>query len=277
MVQGINDRVRLSREGYSTTIAIQLAHKKNALDFETADEISQAIKVAGDGDSRCIVLRSEGDVFCAGADLALLEILASKDSDTVRRLIYEKFQGLIRSIRHCPVPVICLLQGPALGVGADVALSCDAIVASEVAWMELTWSRLGLIPALGSAYELSGTVGRRHALEILLQPTRITAQRALAAGLVNRVAADEDLELELLEFTGIMTQHDRSTLVSTKALLLQASAPDRFNDHLEDAAKLQATLVSSPIFRANLSALQARVAGITAASDNSGVSPEDAP
>jgi enoyl-CoA hydratase/carnithine racemase len=149
----------------------------NALDSIVAD--SEA-----DNDIRAVVLASSHEkVFCAGADLAEIS------RGNVHLLLTERggFAGLVRAPRT--KPWIAAVEGAAFAGGCEIALSCDMIVASENARFGVPEVKRGLFAAGGAPYRFMSTLPRNIALELLATGDPITADRAYALGLVNRLCA----------------------------------------------------------------------------------------
>lgn len=123
--------------------------RRNALGPSEADELKGAIEVATARGVGAIVLSAAGPAFCAGGDLAAIVKLIEGGEGTVRSTIYASFQGLFRSILDCPVPLLAAVDGPAVGLGSDLALACGVTYVGERGWLRQGWAALGLIPAPG--------------------------------------------------------------------------------------------------------------------------------
>ena len=123
--------------------------RRNALGPREADEIRDAIEMAAAQDTRAIVLSAAGPAFCAGGDLAAIVKLIDGGESAVRSTIYASFQGLFRSIVDCPVPLLAAVDGPAVGLGSDLALACGVTYVGNLGWLRQGWAALGLIPAPG--------------------------------------------------------------------------------------------------------------------------------
>jgi 2-(1,2-epoxy-1,2-dihydrophenyl)acetyl-CoA isomerase len=95
------------------------------------------------------------------------------------------------AVRDAPKPVVAAVNGPAAGIGAALALSCDLIVAAESAYLLLAFVNVGLIPDGGAAYMLASRVGYGRAAQLAMLGERLPARRAMEWGIVNEVFADE--------------------------------------------------------------------------------------
>src|SRR5689334_5674556 len=133
---------------------------------------------------RAIVITGRGDkAFCAGADLKERQGMSENDI----RVQVELYRSELGPLDRSPKPVVAALNGVALGGGLELALMCDLRVAAEHAVLGLPETTLGIIPGAGGTQRLPRVVGEARAKEMILLGRRLTAQEALAWGLVNRV------------------------------------------------------------------------------------------
>ena len=163
----------------------------NAFNFE----MLRALKACIDSlrfrpEIRVVIITGAGPkAFCAGADL--------KERATLTPLQVKEFiftiRDLFSSIEHLNKPVIAAVNGIALGGGTELALACDIRLAAENARMGLTETRLAIIPGAGGTQRLPRLVGRGKAKELIFTGKRVSAEEALAIGLVNQVCAPGDL------------------------------------------------------------------------------------
>ena len=174
----------------------------NALSLEMVEALHGALKMAvSDPAVRVIVIAAEGRAFCAGHDLKELHA-HRKDADGGRAFyvkLFDRCTELMESIREAPRIVIAQVQGIATAAGAQLAASCDLVVASSRARFGVNGISVGLFCSTPMV-PLSRDIGRKKALELLVTGRLMDAEEAAAAGLVNRIAEPEDLaeETELL-------------------------------------------------------------------------------
>lgn len=210
--------VAVSEADGIATVEVRMASNGNSLTRQIAVELAAAVSDAAS--ARCIVLRTEGTIFCSGADLAMLEGLGAPErAAEVRDYIYEGFQGLIMSIASSPVPVIARVQGPALGAGADLALACDLRIASENAWLEESWIKIGTISALGGAHTLAALLGPAGALDLLLTGRRMTAGEGANRGVFQRVVPSEHLDETVAAIAQTIASRDSAAVRAMKRLV----------------------------------------------------------
>jgi len=166
-------------------VTINRPDRMNALNRETLYEGARLVKdLQYEKEVRGVIFTGAGDkAFCAGADL---KERASMDAGEVR-LMVQTIRDTFTSIENLPVPVICAINGYALGGGLEMALACDIRIASENARMGLTETSLGIIPGGGGTQRLSRLIGRGKAKEMILTAGMIEAAEAYELGIVNRV------------------------------------------------------------------------------------------
>ncbi|MCW1842390.1 enoyl-CoA hydratase/isomerase family protein [Prosthecomicrobium hirschii] len=149
-------------------------------------------------DCDVVVLTGAGRAFCAGGDLAWLQSMIDEPDRFLA--ILEEAKGIVFSMLELPKPMICRMNGDAIGLGATLALCCDMVVASETARFGDTHVRAGLVAGDGAAVILPYVVGYMRAKEMLLTGALISAQEGREMGLINHVvpAAELDAKVALL-------------------------------------------------------------------------------
>jgi enoyl-CoA hydratase len=158
----------------------------NALSDELMDElVSELQRLDRDDAIRCIVLGGSERAFAAGADIGELAQSSAIELYYARRV--ERWDA----IRNLWTPLVAAVSGYCLGGGCELALSCDLIVASETARFGQPETSLGIIPGAGGTQRLTRAVGKATAMDVILSGRLLSADEALAAGLVARVVARE--------------------------------------------------------------------------------------
>lgn len=179
------------RESFAV-ITINRPRALNALSHATLQEMQRAIdELGGDESVRAIIITGSGTkAFAAGADIAELQALQSaQDGYEHSRMSHQ----LLFTMHDLDKPIIMAINGYALGGGCELAMAGDILIASETAQMGQPEVNLGIIPGFGGTQRLPRLVGRTKALELILTGERISAQDALAIGLVNRVVPAQEL------------------------------------------------------------------------------------
>jgi 2-(1,2-epoxy-1,2-dihydrophenyl)acetyl-CoA isomerase len=184
--------VLVSRRGRVGVIRLNRPEKLNAFFGGMRDELAGALRAAADDDSvGALVITGAGRGFCAGADVAWMYNLVTREEwDTLEALV-DSAASVIRLIDGCDKPVLAAVNGVAAGGGACLALACDIRIAGSSASIGLAFARLGLQPDWGGTYVLPRLIGPGRALELVLTADMLSAQEALQIGLFNRVVDDE--------------------------------------------------------------------------------------
>lgn len=170
------------------SITINRPDKLNALNKDVLNELADAFqKVSVSKDVKGVILTGAGDkAFVAGADIKELQSL----DELTGRMTSQKGQQIFQAIEDVRKPVIAVVNGYALGGGAELAMACHMRIASPNAVFGLPEVGLGLIPGYGGTQRLPHIVGRACALEMILTGKQVKADRALEMGLVNSVEED---------------------------------------------------------------------------------------
>jgi len=150
----------------------------NVLNLSLLEELARVLgDVRGAANVHCVLLEGSGKAFCAGVDVA------DHTPDRVERML-TLFQEVIDALLALPVPVICAVQGVALGGGMELAIACDVILAREDAIFGQPEIRLGVFPPAAAAI-LPALIGRQRALDLIISGRAVTAAEAQAMGMVS--------------------------------------------------------------------------------------------
>jgi enoyl-CoA hydratase len=178
--------VLVERDGAIAVVLLNRPDQLNALSDELMEELVSALaELDRDEGVRAIVLGGSGRAFAAGADIGELAQASAIDLYYQRRI--ERWDA----IRGLWTPLIAAVSGYCLGGGCELAMACDLIVASESAQFGQPETGLGIIPGAGGTQRLTRAVGKALAMDVILSGRRLSADEALAAGLVARVVPQE--------------------------------------------------------------------------------------
>jgi enoyl-CoA hydratase/carnithine racemase len=195
-VDEANERVLEVTRGpaRAVTLTLNRPQRKNALTRELVRELGAALDaVTTDPEVRVVILRGKGGAFCSGADLT--SIIETPTEELPERI--DEFHHLITGIVHAPVPVVAVVDGPAVGFGADLALSCDLRAFTPQGYLEEGFIKIGLMPDGGGTYFLPKFLGAR-AFEYLALGGRLDAERCAGWGIANCVVPAEQLDATVL-------------------------------------------------------------------------------
>jgi 2-(1,2-epoxy-1,2-dihydrophenyl)acetyl-CoA isomerase len=189
------ETVKTDLRGGELRVTLNRPDVMNAWDKPFGEELLAALRQAASDDAvRAVTITGAGRGFSSGADLrAGFETTAEGKPDVQKRL-HEIYHPIIVTIRRMPKPVLAAVNGPAVGIGCSLALAADLIVARESAYFLLAFINIGLVPDGGSSLLVPERVGIARATEMAMLGERIGAKDALAWGLINRVAADDEFE-----------------------------------------------------------------------------------
>ena len=206
--------LRIEREGAVAILTIDRPHARNAIGLATMDELDAAFAGLAEGDGRCAVLTGAGDrAFVAGGDLRELESVKSEDFALDMAV---RMRRTLDRIAGLPIPVICALNGAAIGGGAEVAVACDYRVAAHDARIGFTQVLLGVLPAWGGIERLCALVGRGRALYLLTTGTVLTGREAAEIGLVEESVPRDRFEARWRELAEHVARAPRQALEGIK-------------------------------------------------------------
>jgi len=222
------------------TVALNRPGKKNAYLPGMGLEIVAACEAAmADAGVRAVILTGRGDAFCAGVDLDFLRAyLAGEETGPGPALGEEHFvNGWPLDLVGYPKPVIAAINGAAFGVGVTMTLGCDVRYAAADAQLGLNFTRLGVLPGLGSTHHLPRLVGMGKALELVLRGATITAQEARDIGLVQRVCPPGEVYAAARELALAMAQVKPAVLSAARRALRSGA-----DSSMEDAIGMEKAL-----------------------------------
>lgn len=187
------ETLEIARDGRIATIWMNRPAVFNAFDEQLIDELTAAcVELDADPAVRVVVLGGRGKHFSAGADLNWMKRAAGFTHEQ-NVADARRFAGMLRTLSEMKKPTIARVQGAALGGGTGLTAACDMAVASSDAVFSTSEVKFGIIPSAISPYVLRA-IGPRHALRYFQSAERISADRALAIGLVGDVVAPEALD-----------------------------------------------------------------------------------
>ena len=182
------------------TITFNRPEALNALSLQLTKDLLSAVQKAREEKARAVILSGEGRAFCSGGDLREMQMMWQKEG-RIEAFMEEPLAALhdvIRLIRETPIPFLAAVQGVCAGAGTNFALACDLVFAAENASFNEAFVRIGLSPDCGGSFFLPRAVGEKLAAEIFMTGETISAERALAIGMINRVVPAENLMSESL-------------------------------------------------------------------------------
>ena len=177
-------------------VVLDRPEARNALSVEMCRGIVAALEeVRASGAARCVLVRGEGTVFCAGADFAAV-------SGPGGLAFLPAFEEMLEAVARFPLPTVAVVQGGALGGGLQLATVCDFRIAAEDARLGIPAARLGIVVNFENAERLVRLAGVARAKEILMAARTLSGAEASAVGLVTRSVPAEELDATARAFAG---------------------------------------------------------------------------
>ena len=256
---GAGDAPPVQREMHGAVAVIRLNRpdRLNAVDGEMIKAIRTTFRgVREDAAIRSAVLIGNGRSFMAGADLSVFNSELAEASRTAARLI-DGFHAMLREIRILPKPVIAAIAGNVAGGGVGLALACDLAVMAEDARLISGYSKLGTSPDAGTTWSLTRAVGARRAFELMCLNTPVSAQEALALGLVNAVVPASKLADQAIDMAQRLAEGAPMAIAHIKSLVETAGYSD-FGSQLDRERASFIACAATDQFREGVSAFLER-------------------
>jgi enoyl-CoA hydratase/carnithine racemase len=215
--------VETAINGRVAVIALNRPEVRNAVNETLCTEFIAALaRVADDDAVRAVVITGNGPAFCAGGDIAAMQRNLSAAQGELafngwrrQRRLHEAVGALHRLTK----PTIAAVNGPAIGLGCDLALCCDFIIAAERASFAMSFILRGLVPDGGGLYFLPRRVGLARAKELIFTGRRVEPPEALAIGMVDRVTQSAALVDEARAWAAELSQGSTAALALAKEIL----------------------------------------------------------
>ncbi len=207
-------RLTFDRRGRVLWLTID-AGPLNAVDFEMHDELARVFpELQRDAESDLIVLTGAGRVFCAGGDMDWFQAMI--DDTALFRDIAHDAKRIVNGLMELEKPIVCRLNGAAVGLGASIALLCDVIIAVETARIGDPHVKVGLVAGDGGAVIWPQLIGFARAKEMLLTGDLLLATEAVQMGLINHAVPAAELDAKVDEVVAKILANPRWAVRWTK-------------------------------------------------------------
>ncbi|WP_138733725.1 enoyl-CoA hydratase-related protein [Modestobacter excelsi] len=244
----------VDRDGGATRLTLNRPDRLNAVTNgllrALADEVERA---SADDDCRVIVITGAGRGFCSGADLVGFNDVDSTEPAGVDAMAAAS--RIARAVARAPKPVIALLNGPAAGIGAALALSCDLVLAAESSFLKLGFDQLGIMPDGGATAFLTVSLGRHRAMQYALLGDRLPAHDAQRFGLVARVWPDDRFLEEAATVVHRFATGPVMGIAATKRAINSVALPG-LDEALEYESATQVVLLQTADYAEGVAAFQ---------------------
>jgi enoyl-CoA hydratase/carnithine racemase len=229
------ETLQVDRADGVVTITFDRPHKKNAVNGAMWAELAEvAGALVRSTEDRCVVLTGAGGDFCSGADLSD----EARSSGGHQLAAMRGINAVVQAFHELPQPTIARVDGVAAGVGMNLALGCDLVLASDRSRFSEIFARRGLSIDGGGSWLLPRLVGLHKAKELALFAEVIPAAEALRLGVVNRVVPVEELDALVGDWAARLAAGPPIALAMTKRML-NRSFEQSFEQALDDEARSQ--------------------------------------
>jgi len=217
--------VRIEKpQPHTSVIVMDRPERMNSMSFDLVIPLHDALdEVANDNDTWSVILTGTGKGFCSGADTRDLEPPPNIDGLTLTRIATRAMRilaDLVPKMRRMPQPVICAVNGAAIGGGMCLSLGADVRIAGESAYFRAAGINNGLTATeLGLSFLLPRAIGTSRAFEIMLSGRDVSAEEAAAIGLISRVVPDDALQDECLDLADQINGWSTQGVALTKRMM----------------------------------------------------------
>ena len=227
---GENNTILTNVDGVVGIITLNRLNDMNAVNLEMLNETAYQIQEwEYDDNIRCIIIKGTSDVFAAGIDIKDLSNEVAQQS-----LALKAWQDEFNKIINCSKPIITVVSGYALGLGCDLALAGDIILAAESSQFGYPELSIGIIPSFGGCSRLIHRIGKAKTSEMILTGKAMSAEEAAACGLISRVVPLQDLFDESLRVANRIASLPYQAVLQAKETLRQVE-----NMNLQNGLELE--------------------------------------
>jgi 2-(1,2-epoxy-1,2-dihydrophenyl)acetyl-CoA isomerase len=247
-----NNSIELKIENNVAWISLNRPEVFNSFNREMAFLLQETLdNCANDANVRAIVITGNGKAFCAGQDLK--EVTDPELNPGFRKILEEHYNPIIQKIRTIEKPIVAAVNGVAAGAGANIALACDIVVASESASFIQAFSKIGLIPDSAGTFFLPRLVGFQKASALMMLGDKVSAPDALNMGMIYKLFPVAFFEEEVMTLATTLANMPTKAIGLTKRLLNQ-SLVNNLEQQLQLESDLQIEASSSNDYKEGVTA-----------------------
>ena len=211
-------------------ITLNRPDKLNSFNREMALQMQEKLDQCKAPEARCVYITGAGKGFSAGQDLAEV---ADPNGPGMQRILSEHYNPIISNIKRLDKPVVAAVNGVAAGAGANIALSCDIVVAAQSASFIQAFSKIGLIPDSSGTFFLPRLIGWQKASALMMLGEKVPAEEAERIGMIYKVFPDESFAENSMNIASYLSQMPTKGLAYTKELL-RHSTRATLDEQLQD-------------------------------------------
>ena len=227
--------ILFERKDSIAVITLNRPEKYNAFNREMALLMQEKLEECKNKEIRCVYITGAGKAFSSGQDL---DEVVDPNGPDVTKILSEHYNPIIRQIRKLEKPVVAAVNGVAAGAGANIALCCDVVIASQSASFLQAFSKIGLIPDSVGTYILPRLIGWQKASALMMLGDKVPAQEAERMGMLYKVFNDDVFRQEAMTIATVLSQMPTKGLALTKQIL-NNSMVNNYNDQLHDEELFQ--------------------------------------
>lgn len=243
----MSDFVDIQRDGAVVILTLNRPQSRNALtSFEDCNALEAAILDCDrDRSVHCVILTANGPAFSAGGDLKAMRdgvgLAGGRTSAEVRHSYHAGVRRVIEAFHRVEVPIVSAINGPAVGLGCDIACFGDIRIGSSSASFAMSFVKVGLVPGDGGSWLLPRKIGMSAALRMILTGSFVAADEAKEIGLISEVVAPEELMTRARQIASEIAANPAEATRMAKRLVA-ASAESSLSAALDLSAAYQAIL-----------------------------------
>lgn len=229
-------------------ITINRSKALNAINLGVIREIAEQAEIFDkDENIKVLIIKGDEKTFAAGIDIKELLLKAHLPDVGI-----DEMQGYFKSFSQIKKPIIAAVAGYALGVGCELALACDIILAADNARFGQPELSLGIIPSFGATQRLTKAIGKAKTMEMILSGRALNAEEALSSGLVSRIIPLPDLFEESVKTAKRIAAQPLKAICLAKDVIKHAASNMNLNDGIDYEASASKRCLSSEEFRESL-------------------------
>ena len=237
------ETLEITRDGSVMTIALNRPEKMNTFNTALRREIARAaIEADLDKSVRAVILTGNGRAFSAGADLSDGDGMA--DGKAVESDLNFEYKPGVLAIHHRSKPWIAVINGPCAVIAYSYAMACDLACMGESSYLYQPFSAIGLVPDGGATWLIPRLVGTKRAYELMALGEKLSADKAMAMGMVNRVFPDETLREDGLAYAQEVAERSPLALSYTKTAV-NFGQTHNLDETISKEAALQSICIDS--------------------------------
>ena len=239
--------------GLWVEVTLNRPDKLNSFNGEMHVALRETLETSIANGTRTILLTGAGRGFCAGQDLGDRDPAKMDGPPDLGQTLTDFYNPLVRLIKEAPLPVICAVNGVAAGAGANLALACDIVLASEDAKFVQSFAHVGLVPDAGGSWSLTQMLGPARAKALAMTGQPLTATQAAEWGLIWRSVHRDSLLSEARGLAAKLAKGPTTGFAHTKRLIDAAATTD-FEAQLELEVAAQRTCGATADYAEGVSA-----------------------